>query len=98
MKRLLLMLSLICFSWGAGANDFGDKNLWQLSVARDASLNSCIIASEQGLKLAEQVLPQDMDYLVIARHYYLYNTKVYKLSFAIEQRSNVRMFCTVYYR
>ena len=87
----------MCFSWGAGANDFGDKNLWKLNMFRDAPINSCITAIEKGLKIAEFADPPNVYDHRIAQHYNLFDKEIYNLGFIMGPNDG-RMTCTVIYR
>ena len=63
MKRLLLMLSLICFSWGAGANSAYAEDYYQLT--KGMPTQDCLEAKKNGIHLKS--------------NYYFYEGFIYKL-------------------
>ena len=65
MKRLLLTLSLICFSWGAGANSAYADDYFVLTKGRPTQ--ECLEAKKNGIHLKS--------------NYYFYEGFIYLLNF-----------------
>ena len=63
MKRLLLTLSLICFSWGAGANSAYAEDYYQLTKGRPTQ--ESLEAKKNGIHLKS--------------YYYFYEGIIYQL-------------------
>ncbi|MDC1116220.1 hypothetical protein OAT37_05695 [Alphaproteobacteria bacterium] len=80
MKRLLLMLSLICFSWGAGANSAYAVEYFDLiSISRP--LQECLEAKKNGIHLKS--------------NYYFYEGFIKKLGFR-EHANEIELVCYLY--
>ena len=65
MKRLLLTLSLICFSWGAGANSAYADDYFVLT--KDRPTQECLEAKKNGIYLKS--------------NFYFYEGFIYNLDF-----------------
>lgn len=90
MKRLLLTLSLICLSWGAGANDFGTKTELlfkyppRLSLTmpnNSAPINECLKAANNGFELTNRTFELEENIVFSAIHHrkFLYKNQLYVL-------------------
>lgn len=75
MKRLLLMLSLICFSWGAGANSaYAAEDYYQLTKGRPTQ--DCLEAKKNGIHLKS-------NYYFYEGFIYMLDTRSYESEFIL---------------
>ena len=81
MKRLLLTLSLICLSWGAGANSaYAVENFDLISINRP--LQECLEAKKNGIELVS--------------NYYFYEGFIKKLNFREYAHNEIELLCYLY--
>ena len=80
MKRLLLTLSLICFSWGAGANSAYADDYFQY-INKGRPTQDCLEAKKNGIHLKS--------------NYYFYEGFIYLLHFR-ENGDEIVLNCMFY--
>ena len=80
MKRLLLTLSLICLSWGAGANSAYAFENFAL-ITRNGPLQECLEAKKNGIHLKS--------------NYYFYEGFIKMLNFR-EHANKIELKCYLY--
>ena len=103
MKRLLLTLSLICFSWGAGANDFGLETGVVFKGTTDfVPINNCLEAAQDGFELTNQTFeigpeePLGEFISFTSQREYLYENDIYLLSANHRRDSaNTEVMCRI---
>ena len=88
MKRLLLTLSLICLSWGAGANDFGtNTGVVFKGMSNFVPLNQCLVAAQKGYELTTRIKEFDTGTSTVptksyeANRQFLYENQLFILTF-----------------
>ena len=99
MKRLLLTLSLMCFSWGAGANDFGTKTellfkydptsavILPSNRVNPTPINECLEAAQIGFELSNRTLELDENIVFLQLRKFLYINELYIL-ITLEHRNS----------
>ena len=103
MKRLLLTLSLICFSWGAGANDFGLETGVVFKGTTDfVPINNCLEAAQDGFELSNRTFENSLDdpwgefISFTSQREYLYENDIYLLSTIHRRESaNTEVMCRI---
>ena len=75
MKRLLLTLSLICLSWGAGANSAYAVENFDL-ITRNGPLQECLEAKKNGIHLKS-------NYYFYEGFIYMLDTRSYESEFIL---------------
>ena len=99
MKLLITVLSIVCFSFGARANDFGNSELVMFEAqGRFVSINLCINeAASNGTLISSAYVPQEPKNKAFQSKYdgffsvmtYLHQNRIYMIEFYVTPSDDI---------